>query len=516
MKFYITKFSIRPLETLFSKIPFLGGLFNAGVVFVSIVDKILNYSHMKKRLLIIAIATMLVACGGGNRTTAANEISDVKWSEKDLCAVIFLGYGESFATVSATEIFKEACEKFPSLKSVTKFAAEAEGDEIYYIIPRYGDATVTVNEYRFDMENMKEIIGMELYRGGGEPILIRCNISDIHPNVKVAVTANKEMVTFSPTSGTGDMAEPMFFKSLFVENGFGSIEDRSASIEDDSPVNSATDYEYVGVRAAITNGKVTIRFNRDKFDGMLLNPEVLNNLKERSYNVVNSGICKSVFIGDVGQEINPVLACILEDGGIELLDIHDALVNSNFETTGRLPGYENILSVINSGLTDIIDGEEFTWGAALFAVNAEGNQILIESELRDNLCGRWLHIANEKGTEMAFLLDFNSNWEVSYRSGLPNSEALEIFMGRVWKIEEQNNGKIATITYGYEMTEADNSEMTGIQPDKTVRRGSFKVEVSDSNNYIDVTCISGLLFYPNEMGSKVRFGIVGDRGNALG
>ena len=455
-----------------------------------------------KQILFLAIILLLVACGGGGHSKTASENPDVNWKEKELCAIVFVGIGNDFASISETETFKELCEQFPSLKEATKFTAETEGNEIFYIIPRYANSIVTMNEYKFDIEKMKEIVGRELYHGGGEPILIKCNISDIHQNSLVTVVANNETVKFNPYVG-GDRARGDMWTI--------SLQDKSE--ENQPTANSVTDFEYVGVRATITNGKVTIRFDHDKFDGMLLNQDALDALENKIYHVENEGVCKSVFIGDVGQEINPVLACILEDGGVETLEIYDALVNRNFKTSGRLPGYEHVVSVINAGLTDEIDGETISWGGALFAVDAEGNKVQIETELGDYLCGGWKHIANVENTEMWYLLDFTDNWEISYKSGPPNSETFEFFIGRIWKIKEEINGFNVSVTYGYEMTEADNSAMTGIQPDKTVRKGSFRIETIynafDGNNYIDLTCIDGLRFYPNEPGTKIRYERIG-------
>ena len=117
---------------------------------------------MKKITSILAIALLLIACGGSGKSNAS---SGIEWKEGGLCAVLFLGYGKKFATISQTNDFKEFCKRFPALQKATAFTAETEGDEVYYIIPRHSDATVTVHEYKFDIEAMKETIGKELYRG---------------------------------------------------------------------------------------------------------------------------------------------------------------------------------------------------------------------------------------------------------------------------------------------------------------------------------------------------------------
>ena len=275
------------------------------------------------------------------------------------------------------------------------------------------------------------------------------------------------------------------------------IQSQSASMQ--------TEHEHAGVRATITNGKVTLHFNRDKLDGVLLNQEVLQELEDRPYTVEGlSGACKGVFIGDVGQDINPVLACILEDGGIEVLNIGKALVNYDFKTSGRMPGYEHVSSVTNEGVFDDIGGGDSICSyVTLFAIDTKGNKK--EIDFCQLLSGNWEYLVNTEGQTECYLLGFTDDWKISYRSGYAESEAHEFFIGRFWKIEEQDNDETVILTCGYEMMEAGLSEMTGIPPDKTVRKGTFKVEASYMDDSIDVTCISGLQFYPGKLGTKKKF-----------
>ena len=455
---------------------------------------------MKKIIVLLIIASLLAACGGSGKSNV-NDVSDeINWDKKSLCVRVFLGYGKDFSSIAGTEKFKAFSERFPSLKQVTEFTVEAEGDEVYYIIPRHKDATVAVHDYKFDIERMEGTIGKELYSGGNEPILVRCNISDIHQNTSVTVTGNGKSVTFHPASGEG------WIDVLLVDSD-GMYQDL-----DPEPVENPTDYypdyfesyEHAGVRAKITGGKVVLHFNRQNLDGVLQNEEVLQALEDRPYIVEGlSGACKGVFIGDVGQDINPVLACLLEDGGVEVLEIGSALLNYDFRTSGRMPGYENIVSITNECAFDVIDGDSICSYVTLFATDDKG--VKKEIDFCTLIDGKWEYLADTQNGEMCHLLEFTDDWKMSFRSGFPNSEALEFFSGRFWKVEEQQKGDDYIVTYHYEMKEVDRSEMTGIQPDKTIRKGVFKVKASYMTDYYDLICTSGLRFYPEKLGTKIRF-----------
>ena len=204
-----------------------------------------------KQSVLLAIVLLLASCGGsGNKN---NESDEVKWEEGDLCAVLFLGYGKDFSAISEMSDFTKYCEKFPSLRKITAFTAETEGDEVFYIIPRYDDATVTISEYKIDIENMEETIGKELYRGKNAPVLIRCNFSDIIPNASVTVTGNGSSITFNPAGGV-EAGKVQFM-------GSGGWSER---MEDTLPTGLSSECELEGIRAKIENGKVFLHFDLNK------------------------------------------------------------------------------------------------------------------------------------------------------------------------------------------------------------------------------------------------------------
>ena len=434
----------------------------------------------------IFFAFLMMSCGGGGKSVF--DISDgVEWRSSDICAMVFVGYGADFAAVSQTESFKMYGERIPSLKKTAKFAAMTEGDEVFYIIPRYSDATVTLSEYRIDIENDgKEIIGKKLYDGEATPILFRCNMSDLHPNTTITVTGNGKSVTFNPVSVFGERNDVQF---VTTDNEFANETIRKG-------FSAECSYKGIsgGIIARVINGKVTVSFDREEAVSIFGIEDIVI---EDSYNVEGmSGACKGIFIGDVGQDYNPVLCCLREDGGVEVLELYEALRNYTFRTSGRLRGHDNIVSVSNEGV-HFGDGGYVT----LFTLDAKGNKKEIDFNVM--LKGTWVHRTKYEEYDVTYNVYFSADWKITYVFGFVDSDVFEGYSGTCRVIEENDN----TIVYEYEVKENDQSEMTGKDPDPEVKTGTLKVQriTDDWFDGVNITCISGLRFHPGELGKEAAF-----------
>ena len=441
-----------------------------------------------RQIVLLVVVLLLSACGGSGKSDQNKTLGEVKWEENDLCAVLFIGYSKDFSALAETEGFRAFCEQFPSLQKMTKFTVETEGDEVYYIIPRHRGASVIVHEYKFDIENMEEIVGKELYRGGAEPVLIRCNFSDIHPNTFITVTENDKSVTFNPMSSMGEREGVQF---VFLNETDPNVS---------APLLPA-ECEYAGIRATIENGKVFLHFDLDKLQVADFY-EVPYPIENRPYLVEGmSGACKGVLIGDVGQDAYPVLACLLEDGGLEIMDIYKAICDYDFRSSGRLREFENVITVVNEVVSYSDEGGGYI---ALFAVIAEGNKIEINL---NPINGAWVYqVEGEHGMER-YILTLTKDWKIAFISGYADSEAIETYAGTCRMIRENYDNDKIFVEYEYEMKEVDRFEMTGKAPDPTIRTGRFKMQQIEEilSKGMGITCVEGLMFHPEKRGKEVIF-----------
>lgn len=123
------------------------------------------------------------------RTDFANVLDFDSCEGTPYFAVVFLGYGED-----RWETGKEYIERvFASLgdELITQVGLfRFEGDEWYLVIPRY-------KEY-VDITDLETGEKQTMYQG--MPFLVRCNVSDLHPNIEISTDVHGGH-SFSPQMG---------------------------------------------------------------------------------------------------------------------------------------------------------------------------------------------------------------------------------------------------------------------------------------------------------------------------
>lgn len=118
----------------------------------------------------------------------------------DFCAVSHLGYldGSYYEILSHVEDL-DVLEAFPFLEIAKENYVSLEGGELYAIVPADADAAVTVYSAVLDETDYTVKADQKLAEfTGGIPILLKCNVSEIMPNVVLEITANGQKHIYSP------------------------------------------------------------------------------------------------------------------------------------------------------------------------------------------------------------------------------------------------------------------------------------------------------------------------------
>ena len=129
-----------------------------------------------------------------------------------LGAVAYIGYVDTEMTgAQCAEVFYDSrySAEYPTITNIPEenCVDDCGGYELYLLIPADENATVSVNEWLLTEENnfMGES-GTVYYRSEtGSPLLIKCNVSDIMPNVTVnIVDSNGNSVDWRPSISLKD------------------------------------------------------------------------------------------------------------------------------------------------------------------------------------------------------------------------------------------------------------------------------------------------------------------------
>ena len=170
---------------------------------------------MKKHLIAMVLmwifAAQLASCTGvtvpEQTDTAAEDPAPTLTNfrgilgEDDFCAVAHLGYLDgSYYEIMAHIENLGIIEAFPFLEISKNNYVEEDGGELYAIIPADRDAVVRVYAAIIDETDytVKPDIGIAEFEGG-KPILLKCNVSEIVPNVVIEIVNGENMYSFSPS-----------------------------------------------------------------------------------------------------------------------------------------------------------------------------------------------------------------------------------------------------------------------------------------------------------------------------
>ena len=124
----------------------------------------------------------------------ADLIENLSWGEA-VCGVAYVGFvegpfGDGYRAIIEEQ--KELMEWYPFVANIpAEQFVETDGYDLYCIVPTSLDCSVKVEEVSIpeNTEAWEPIIGEVIYESEtGEPILLKCNESDIFSNVLVTIT----------------------------------------------------------------------------------------------------------------------------------------------------------------------------------------------------------------------------------------------------------------------------------------------------------------------------------------
>ena len=92
-----------------------------------------------------------------------------------------------------------------------------------------------------------------------------------------------------------------------------------------------------------------------------------------------AGSCVNIFVGDIGQDVNPMLCMLLSDGRVQLLNIFQAVLYKDFNASAPIKQLRDIKSFESK----VVDNTYVT----VFAKDASGKEIeilpfMVKHELR--------------------------------------------------------------------------------------------------------------------------------------
>ena len=253
--------------------------------------------------------------------------------------------------------------------------------------------------------------------------------------------------------------------------------------------------QHYGISAEIKGGKVYVTVNHDQYDKAPFAGGMDFRLNDETYEVQNTDTpIVSIFIGDIGQDYNPVLCMQREDGKVQIASIFDGISRLGFfQASYPLPNLNNIV---------LFKAKTFDDHVGIAAIDGDG----LETEVPYNPAGLQEYIyTNAVGTQLRLTL--TPDWKFICQHFIAGDD------GGVKEIKEY----VGEYTLAYINDEYDNQEIgytvhtlanvladdNATKPYKS--KGAFKMQFVDGMaQSVKVTPLTGTLL-PLTKGQPVTF-----------
>lgn len=392
---------------------------------------------MRRIVSLLAICAALVSCGNTGGKSTGDEFQSINWRDNDAAAVICVGMYTKESDLRDSGLLERYSKSYglENLETV-----QTKGDEWYIVIPRHSKATVKVNAVEID-ENCNLHKSMLLAERDGRPFLLRCNVSDLYCNVAISIEGKdgKPLVDYSPM-------------------------------------------------ISLKDGKAFVRLSRG-----------IDECPEGEYEIEDlSGKCRGVFIGNIGQDINPIVCLAMENGGLEIFSLFSATQTGRFDSSGPLDGFKDIEAFKDSTVVDTVDGEFAGAYVTIFALDKNGDAK--EIELTPSLNAEISFLQNnDDGKITEHKIVITQDWKITYSTSWFEGDPIEEYRGRIRPLKADYDNHVFEYSYVFFERLHYSQDMMATS-EKINLAGSFR-HTSDNSGYL-VTPLSGpLTFGAQDTGS---------------
>lgn len=392
---------------------------------------------MRRIVSLLAICAALVPCGNTGGKSTGDEFQSINWRDNDAAAVICVGMYTNESDLRDSGLLDRYSKSYglENLETV-----QTKGDEWYIVIPRHSKATVKVNAVEID-ENCNLHKSMLLAERDGRPFLLRCNVLDLYCNVAISIEGKdgKPLVDYSPM-------------------------------------------------ISLKDGKAFVRLSRG-----------IDECPEGEYEIEDlSGKCRGVFIGNIGQDINPIVCLAMENGGLEIFSLFSATQTGRFDSSGPLDGFKDIEAFKDSTVVDTVDGEFAGAYVTIFALDKNGDAK--EIELNPIAITELSFLQNhDDGRAIEHKIVLTHDWKITYSTAWFEGDPIEEYRGHVRLLKYDYDNIVLEQSYAFSEHLSYDQDMMAAS-EKVSLTGTFRM-THQKSGYQVVPLSGPLTFGAQDTGS---------------
>lgn len=256
------------------------------------------------------------------------------------------------------------------------------------------------------------------------------------------------------------------------------------------------------INAEIRDGALWLTFHKDKIMPVGIVDEYSYRLPDKPVKVKGlKGAPKNFIIADIGQDYNPILCVLTDQGKVQMLSLWNSVSTGNVEAI-EIP-MDPIVGFKDGpgGAWVDDDGTTFYDYTTIYGIDARGGEHEIPLYNFDNDLD---YVEKTPNGDVDYRLYLGDDWEMQYIIGYTFSEAVEARKGRFWLISEDWDEM--DFRFGYELTTCVEFTGEGTNTTEINQKGVFDMKYQDFDTRIHViTPIKGVDFANKGMNVSVPF-----------
>ena len=425
-------------------------------------------NNMAKRFhlgLAALLLPALVACS--SRPSGPVEID---WQEDEVLAVGFLGYYDSFGAFEASPSYVQLTRSYPQIVEAAKVECDL-GREIYLIIPRDPMSTLAVNRAGKPVSDSDRAV---FYRSEeGKPVLILNNWSGTDSEVVCTDNAGHTATCYPAVDPETETLETP---------SDGTVHDISRPLPE--PMKGYSEFNYgedfdgrdFGIRVRLEAGQPILTSSAEPLTHIGYPEEsIVLADGDKTFGGIN-GLCKGVFLGDIGQDYNPIVCVVMENGDVKMCSVIYAMQSGGPDLSDALPGIKDATGFESGGGGGWVDeetGETIYEYETIYALDARGGRTEIPYFADYGVYRAIL----EEGEYEAIL---TPDWQFAFRAYTPSRA--EMYNGYFQELESGDDMSKFSFRQTFYSLFEDGKDTT----EHTARTGTFTVREKELSYVVDL------------------------------
>ena len=243
----------------------------------------------------------------------------------------------------------------------------------------------------------------------------------------------------------------------------------------------------------IKDGGLWLTFNKDQILPVGVVDEDSYRLPDGPIKVEGlEGAPKNFIIADIGQDYNPILCVLTEEGKVQILSLWNTVSTGDLEAT-EIP-MDNIVGFNDGpgGPWEDEDGTVFYDYTTIYGIDEEGNEHEVDIYNLYNYLKHYVHDEDPEWPTTLYTLNLTCDWKVKYVVERFREEAVVEKQGRFWPVQEDWDNM--TFRYGFELTRlVDATDLSNDPVTSGIsEKGVFEVTFGEDPTTFIVTSLEGL------------------------